>query len=79
MRTIKVTRSAIEAFMRVWPCSGLQRVRSITADFDNDGNLVDLLSYPYGAIDKADMNAVNAILDDMKNGILGTRISPTAV
>lgn len=70
MKTVTITKSQIENFASKWPCANLSKVRKVTAEFADNGDLVDLFSVPYGAIDKADGYAVSAMLDDARDGKL---------
>jgi hypothetical protein len=42
MKIISIEKTAIDNFMKKWPCSGLHNIDHILTAFDNEGNLIDM-------------------------------------
>ena len=42
MKIISIEKTAIDNFMKTWPCSGLHKIDHILTAFDDEGNLVDM-------------------------------------
>ena len=45
MKIISIEKTAINNFMKTWPCSGLHNIDHILTAFDDAGNLVDMESF----------------------------------
>ena len=45
MKIIRIEKTAIQKFMKTWPCSGLDNINHIIACIDHDASLIDLEAY----------------------------------
>jgi hypothetical protein len=45
MKIISIEKTAIDNFMKTWPCSGLHKIDHISTAFDDEGNLVDMEAF----------------------------------
>ena len=68
-RSVRFSKSEIEAFKRIWPCSGLPSV-GIWFQFASNGDLVDMGPYKYSRrLRNADGGALLALAHDAQDAL----------
>tara|TARA_R110002020_G_C16111441_1_gene759565 strand:- start:392 stop:619 length:228 start_codon:yes stop_codon:yes gene_type:complete len=70
-----INKQRLYEFMHGWPCSGLHDVSTIEAEFDDNGDLVDMSILGHNGEDlntedsDIDGYAVSCLLDDCKKEV----------
>lgn len=62
---VTASRDDVEAFADQWPGSGMHGKSGFSAEFDKNGDLVDLSGWAYDF--RGDQSALSALIDDMRD------------
>ena len=66
--TVIMSAEDVKRFARMWPCSGMRRVKRIAFNFDQAGALLSIDAI--GATVRTDATAIDAMLDEARETIL---------